>query len=149
MVRTVILLLLVVLLAACGGQAPTGTPILPTKAPVLPPLDPTQEFLRSCIGWNCSLEGTVYANAAAPGNELEGVQVHVEQVSYCSPTAGSHEAATGADGTFRFPVYLHDTDSFNIEVVVEGYQPVAHKLGGFDCLYCACDPLEIILQPVN
>jgi len=116
---------------------------------VSPPLDPTQEFLRSCIGWDCSLKGTVYANAAAPGNELEGVPVHLGQRSYCSPTAGDHEAVTGADGTFGFPVYLHDTDSFNLEVVVEGYQPARQTFGGFDCLYCACDPLEIVLQPVK
>jgi hypothetical protein len=153
-VRSFVLLLALVLVGSCGQPTPTGTLILPTEAPVpltgLPTVpDPTQEFLRNCLGWNCSLEGTVYVNAVAPGNELVGVRVGLNQRSYCSPTAGEHEATTGDEGSFRFPVYLHDTDSFNIQVTVEGYEPGQLRFGGFDCLFCACDPRVIILQPVK
>jgi hypothetical protein len=126
---------------------PTWTPC-PIETPTVT-LDPTQELFRSCSGWNCSLEGVIYANAASLGNELAGINVHLQQISWCSPTKGEYETITGTDGTFRFDVYLHDTDSFWIELAVEGYQPVRQGIGGFDCLYCACPPIEIILQPME
>ena len=62
-------------------------------------------------------------------------------------TAGDHETVTGPDGTFAFDVYLHDTDSFLIEVEHDGYEPTSLLIGGFDCLYCSCPPIEIVLEP--
>lgn len=99
-----------------------------------------------CTGWDCSIQGVVYASSAGPGNELGGVTVHLLHTSNCSPTRGEHETVTGADGTFSFPIYLHDTDSFRIEVAVQGYEPASELFGGFDCLYCNCPPLELVLQ---
>jgi len=122
--------------ASVSALTPTGTPCS-IATPTL------------CSGWNCSLEGVVFTNAAGLGNELAGVKVHLQQISWCSPTKGEHETITGPDGAFRFNVYLHDTDSFLLELAVEGYQPLRQKIGGFDCLYCACPPIEIILQPVE
>lgn len=124
------------------------TPILITALPLTwtpyPVKTPT-----ACSGWNCSLEGVIYANTASLSNELTGVKVHLQQISWCSPTKGEYETITGTDGKFRFKVYLHDTDTFWIELAVEGYQPVRQAIGGFDCLNCACHPSEIILQPMK
>lgn len=102
----------------------------------------------SCTGWNCTLTGVVYAGSANPGNELEGVEVELLQASYCSPTKGEQVALTDSDGIFTFEVFLHDTDGFNFTVELEGYEPAKAKFGGFDCLYCACEPVEIVLQPI-
>lgn len=120
---------------------PSVTALSPTRTP-FPSKTPT-----ACSGWNCSLEGFIYVDEASFGNELAGVIVHLQQISWCSPTRGEYETITGTDGTFRFEVYLHDTDTFWIEVDVEGYLPVRQAMGGLDCLNCACPPIEIILQP--
>jgi len=69
--------------------------------------------------------------------------------SNCSPTTGQHETITGPAGEFEFGVYLHDTDSFRIEVEREGYEPFSQLMGGFDCLFCACPPIEVVLQPLG
>ncbi len=100
-----------------------------------------------CMGWTCTLKGIVYVNAATPGNELPGVQAKLSQFSNCSPTEGEHETVTGPDGTFQFEIYLHDTDTFWFDVEEEGYEPVRVKIGGFDCLFCHCPPVEIVLKP--
>jgi len=140
-------------LLPCGcGTAlptPTRTPTLtgtpnPTGTP-----DPTEEFLFYCYGWSCYLEGVVYGGTPSPGNELEGITVRLSQYSYCSPTPAVPETTTGADGEFGFPVYVHDTDTFWIQVEMDGYGPVRQPIGGFDCLYCSCPPIEIVLQPVQ
>jgi hypothetical protein len=89
----------------------------------------------------------VYEGENIPGNELGGVLVNLSQFSYCSPTRGEYELVTGEDGTFAFEVFLHDTDSFNFKVELDGYQTWEHAFGGFDCLYCSCPPVEIVLQP--
>jgi hypothetical protein len=134
---------------------PTVTPEttdIPTLAPTWTPiatLNPTQEFFSACVGWNCSLEGIVYVGSPSPGNQLEGIAVHLSQISCCSPTSGEHKAITGEDGTFAFAVYLHDTDTFLIKVQADGYEPVDRQIGGFDCLYCSCPPIEIVLQPAK
>lgn len=133
----------------CGCAPPEPTRLSPTLVPTLtvawtPYLIQTPTV---CSGWNCSLEGVVYVNAAGTGNELAGVKVHLQQISWCSPTKGEYETITGTDGTFSFEVYLHDTDTFWIELTVEGYQKVRQAIGGFDCLSCACPPIKIILQP--
>jgi hypothetical protein len=95
------------------------------------------------------LEGVVYADAASPGNELVGTTVDLLHTSNCSPTRGEHQTVTGPDGQFEFGVYLHDTDSFRIEVEREGYEAFSQLMGGFDCLFCACPPIEVVLQPLG
>ena len=152
----------IMLICLCGCAPSDPIEASPTPEPVLPPtwapnsietpvvlLDPTQEFLQRCTGWTCSLEGVVYANEATPGNELAGVIVLLQQVSWCSPTSGEHETVTDSDGRFGFEVYLHDTDTFWIEIAVDGYQPLRQAMGRFDCLFCACDPMEILLMPLE
>jgi hypothetical protein len=84
-----------------------------------------------------------------PGNELAGVAVELSHVSYCSPTRGQHQTTTGPDGGFEFEVFLHDTDTFLIQVERDGYESVRQSVGGFDCLYCVCPPVEIVLQPLG
>ena len=127
-----------------GGCVPSNPMrITPTLETALPPArTPTPTV---CSGWNCSLEGVIYANNASLSNEFAGVNIHLQQISWCSPTKGEYETFTGADGTFRFDVYHHDTDTFWIELAVEGYQPVRQAIVGYDC-----PPLiEIILQPIE
>ena len=123
----------------------SGESITPTETSMLaepaPSATPTY-----CVGWNCEIEGVVYLGSANPGNELEGVQVKLSQISWCSPTAGEQETQSGQNGTFAFEVYIHDTDSINIQVDFEGYQMGKVNLGGFDCLYCSCPPVEIVLE---
>lgn len=99
-----------------------------------------------CVGWYCEIDGVVYLGSVDSGNELEGVQVKLSQISWCSPTAGEQETQSGPNGIFTFEVYIHDTDSINMQVDFEGYQPEKVNLGGFDCLYCSCPPVEIVLE---
>lgn len=149
------LLVLILYLTACAPPSPTATlaPLLTTPPPVASQT-PTQEEVTtptftptSCTGWNCTIEGVVYADEATPGNELGGALVTLSQFSYCSPTQGEQEVVTDADGLFTFEVYLHDTDSFHFKVELDGYLPGEYSFGGFDCLYCSCSSLEIVLQP--
>jgi len=114
----------------------------PTQKISTPTFTPT-----SCTGWNCTIEGVVYAGEVASGNELGGALVALSQFSYCSPTQGEQETVTDEDGIFTFEVYLHDTDSFHFKVELDGYLPAEYSFGGFDCLYCSCSSLEIVLQP--
>jgi hypothetical protein len=100
----------------------------------------------SCVGWWCTLSGTVYAVTASPGNELAGAAVELKQFSVCSPTAGQQQTVTGPDGSFEFEVYLHDTDYFWITGLARDYEPAGYSFSGFDCLFCACPPAEIVLQ---
>jgi hypothetical protein len=127
--------LALLLLVGCAGSPPTSMPATATPDP--------------CIGWRCILEGVVYADAASSGNELAGTLVQLSHVSYCSPTRGQYETTTGPDGGFGFEVFLHDTDTFLIQVEQDGYEPVRQSIGGFDCLYCACPPVEIVLEPLG
>jgi hypothetical protein len=136
--RTLTLLLVLMSLAGCVPSEPPDTPA-PTDIP-------TPDLSEYCIGWDCAMDGVVYAGEAIAGNELEGVLVQLSQYSNCSPTRGEHEAVTGPNGEFSFEVYLHDTDSFRFNVDVDGYEPAQVSFGGFDCLYCSCLPVEIVLQ---
>jgi hypothetical protein len=129
------LILVLLLVVGCAGPSPTSVPATATPDP--------------CTGWRCTLEGVVYVDAAGPGNELAGTPVELSHVSYCSPTRGQHQTTTGPDGGFRFEVFLHDTDTFLIQVEQNGYEPVRQSVGGFDCLYCACPPVEIVLEPLG
>lgn len=115
--------------------APTGTITLakPTASPT------------SCVGWYCEIDGVVYLGSVDSGNEMAGVPLKLSQHSWCSPTAGDQETQSGPYGTFAFEVYIHDTDSIIVKVDLEGYQPVKVKMGGFDCLYCSCPFIEIVL----
>jgi hypothetical protein len=87
--------------------------------------------------------------AASSGNELAGILVELSHVSFCSPTSGEHETTTGPDGGFGFEVFVHDTDTFGIQVEQEGYEPVRQSVGGFDCLYCTCPLVEVVLEPLE
>ena len=120
-----------------------GTSVQTAKAtpPALTVLPGTE-----CIGWQCPLKGVVYAGSASPGNGLEGVQVELAQVSYCSPTQGKHNTSSAVGGVFEFQVYIHDTDTFILRVEQPGYAVVEKRFAGTDCLYCGCSPLEIILK---
>ena len=103
----------------------------------------------SCTGWMCEISGVVYMDTAFPGNEVEDVMVSLSQYSNCSPTAGKQEVRSGPQGEFVFEVYLHDTDSFLFQVDEVGFESVKVKLGGFDCLYCSCQPVEIVLEAID
>ena len=131
---------LLLILLGCNYLSKIGE--TPTVSPSPWPSPPSY-----CVGWNCKLRGIVYAGEAAPGNELSGVKVSLSHHSNCSPTKGEHEAITDSDGVFEFDVYVHDTDSFKFEIEVEGYVPASVFFGGFDCLFCSCRNMEIVLEP--
>ena len=139
------LVMVLLLLAGCAGspEVPSGpgpqsmsTPG-PTPQPALPSVSMTATP-DPCVGWRCTLQGVVFVDAASAGNELAGTVVELSHVSYCSPTSGQHETTTGPDGGFGFEAFVHDTDTFWIQVEQDGYEPVRQSVGGFDCLYCAC-----------
>ena len=153
-----LLIPLALLASACASLAPqpksipsqttTFTPKPTVTFASTPTCTPSSEATPSptmCTGWMCTLGGVVYANKAESGQELEGVMVRLSQFSYCSPTSGQHETITDPEGIFEFDLYIHDTDKFLIEVELDGYKPASQSLGGFDCLYCNCPPIEIIL----
>jgi hypothetical protein len=100
----------------------------------------------SCTGWHCEITGIISMGTAEPTNQLVSETVTLSQISWCSPTSGEQETQLDMDGRFSFEVYVHDTDSFNIYVDIEGYHPEKIQFGGFDCLYCSCPPIEIILE---
>lgn len=147
--RSIASVIITIFLSGCVPSNPSEiTPTLDIA------LQPTQtpyhnETPTVCSGWNCSLEGVIYADKASLGNELAGVKVHLEQISWCSPTKGEYETISDNDGKFRFAVYLHDTDTFWTKFTMEGFQPVRQAIGGFDCLHCECLPIEIILLPTE
>ena len=141
------MLFLSLLLAGCNlntiinGQL--NEPAAPSTTPTNPMLSPTP---TSCTGWNCEITGIVSAGTAESSDKLVSETVTLSQISWCSPTSGEQETQLDVDGKFSFEVYIHDTDSFNIYVDIEGYQPEKIQFGGFDCLYCKCPPIEIILE---
>ena len=77
---------------------------------------------------------------------MAGVAVSLRQISWCSPTSGQHQTTTGVDGKFVFSVFVHDTDSFKVGGEIEGYEPGQQLFGGFNCLYCHCPPIKILLR---
>lgn len=148
------MVLVLLLLVGCAGS-PEGTlePALhatPTTRPVPQPTHTAASTTATpdpCTGWRCTLGGVVYVDAAASGSELAGTLVELSHMSYCSPTRGQHKTLTGPDGGFEFEVFLHDTDTFWIEIERDGYEPVRQTVVGFDCLYCVCPLIEIVLEP--
>ncbi len=122
--------------------APTTIPTLaPTTEPTFTP-DP-------CTGWWCPVTGVVYGETAGLGNGLKGATVTLVQTSYCSPTRGQHQSATGPDGRFELSeVFFHDTDWIRIKVEAEGYASAEWDSVDFYCYYCSCfgSPLEITLR---
>lgn len=120
-----------------------------TSSAILSPITTPLPSPDPCTGWWCSVAGVVYAGAAHTGSELEGVTVTLHQTSYCSPTSGQHQTATGPTGKFEFSeVFFHDTDMIRIYVASEGYKSFQWDSSDLTCLYCSCfaDPLEIILD---
>src|SRR5665648_80868 len=143
----IITALFVFTLSACGKitgneiQQVVETPTLtPTTVPTFSP--------DSCTGWWCTISCVIYNKGILPGNELEGITVAMRQISWCSPTSGQHQTTSGADGKFEFPVFVHDTDTFWFEVEMDGYESLQHSVGGFDCLFCSCPPIELVLKPI-
>jgi hypothetical protein len=100
-----------------------------------------------CMGWKCTLQGVVYTGSTSPGNEMGGIEVVLSQYSNCSPTEGQQMVTTDPDGMFEFEVFIHDTDGFIFEIEDPGYVPYKNKFSGFDCLFCSCSHLEIVLEP--
>jgi hypothetical protein len=136
LVRLVVFL---VFLTGCAALPQSnGTPVQTISPPTHTP-DP-------CTGWDCTITGVVYEGEAGSGHEVSGAVVKLIHTSYCSPTKGEQEIVTSEDGVFEFEIFLHDTDGFRIEVELEGYQSGVSSFGGFDCLYCACQPIEIVLE---
>lgn len=136
--------LMVFLLFLTGCATPhqsNDTPVQTISPPTHTP-DP-------CTGWDCTITGIVYEGEAGSGHEVSGAIVRLYQSSYCSPTKGEQEIVTVDDGTFKFEVFLHDTDGFRFEVELDGYEPVSHFFVGFDCLYCSCPPVEIVLEAIK
>lgn len=121
-------------------------PLAALHAKPMPSRQATATF-DPCTGWWCTLRGVVYAGTTGPGGELGDASVELLQFSYCSPTSGHHRTTTGPDGAFAFEVFLHDTDGFRFTVEREGYEPATHSFGGFDCLFCSCPLIEIVLRP--
>jgi hypothetical protein len=118
--------------ATAQARQPTGTP---TPDP--------------CTGWWCTVSGAVYVDTIRSGNQLEGASVKLGQFSYCSPTSGEYQTATGPDGTFEFgQVFFHDTDRIWIEIESEGYESTRWDSVDSYCLYCNCfgSPIEIVLH---
>jgi hypothetical protein len=144
--KSILTAMVLCLLVSCGGS-PEATPG-PTPQPALTPVLMTATP-DPCVGWRCTLRGVVYVEAASSGNELAGILVELSHVSFCSPTSGEHETTTGPDGGFGFEVFVHDTDTFWIQVEQEGYEPVRQSVGGFDCLYCTCPLVEVVLEPLE
>lgn len=147
------IVIILMLSAGCvsGGitreSTPQSTPVV--KPSILPTsIDQrTLETINPCVGWWCSLNGAVYQKEVGSENELENAVVTLSQASYCSPSKGQQEVITGPDGIFEFSVYVHDTDTFWIMVDLDGYTPTRKSITGFDCLYCSCPSIEIILYP--
>jgi hypothetical protein len=129
------------LLTSCNPTGSTGT--------VSPEAPPSSSPTPGCYIWDCTLQGVVYAGEINPGSELSGAEVKLLQYSNCSPTKGEHSAKTGAKGEFEFEVSIHDTDGFTFTVEEDGYQPYKLKFGGFDCVACSCNGLEIVLEPLG
>jgi hypothetical protein len=92
------------------------------------------------------IEGVVYDGSVEPPRVIEGATVKLGQTSYCSPTRGEHKSKTGELGEFVFELFIHDTDGFFILVESSGFMPWEGTLKGMDCLFCACPPLEVILE---
>ena len=144
--RTSISFALLLFLIGCTvldhTPVPPNTPIKSSSA--APTFTPDM-----CTGRQCTLTGVVFSEVIQPGSELEGAAVTLLQTSWCSPTKGQQQATTDVDGTFEFSVYVHDTDSFRLTVEMDGYELAQQLIGGFDCLYCHCPPIEIVSKAVE
>ena len=134
------ILIICCLLGGCNPSIETPLPVNPT--PAKPNATPT-----SCIGMNYAIKGAVYAGSVDSANALSGVPVSFSQHSNCSPTAGEQTAYTAEDGSFEFKVYIHDTDSFNFLVEVDGYDAASARTGGFDYLARSRLPVVLVLRP--
>lgn len=145
-----IILVSIAVLTACSAAPQPLSPTAPLVTPG-PTSRPTTVLSQTstpdpCTGWSCALSGTVYSGTASSGQELADATVTLNHSSFCSPTTGRYTVTTQSDGKFAFQVYLHDTDSFFFRAEKAGTQPAEKKFGGFDCLYCGCNTLELVLS---
>lgn len=99
-----------------------------------------------CTGWDCQINGVVYSGSEEEGNQLGGVTISLRHISNCSPSPEEQQIMTDDKGEFTFKVYIHDTDSFVITTEIDDYESEAIKFGGFDCLYCHCREIAVILK---
>ncbi|MFH1447163.1 MAG: hypothetical protein ABIG43_07140 [Chloroflexota bacterium] len=113
----------------------------------LPIEPPETSIYKDCVGMNYVIKGMVYVGSVDSANALSGVPVLFSQNSNCSPTAGGQTAYTAEDGSFEFKVYIHDTDTFDFLVEVEGYDSLSARTGGFDYLASSRLPVVMVLQP--
>jgi hypothetical protein len=142
------------LTAACGAAPQPITPTAPlvtsepTSGPteVLPQPRTPQPY---CIGWWCTLSGTVYSRTATDGHELAEATVHFDQYSNCSPTSGLYTLTTNATGQFSIEVYIHDTDGFRFFADYAGEKSAGEKYGGMDCLSCSCRLEKLVIAPAT
>ena len=103
----------------------------------------------SCAGMDYVIEGMVYVDSADSINILSGVPVRLSQTSWCSPTAGEHIIHTAEDGSFEFNIYIHDTDTLDFLVDIEGYRSASVRRKGLDYLAADRLPVELVLQPIE
>lgn len=132
------LILISIICMALVGCANATVPVDSTFAKPTPP---------SCVGMNYAIKGVVYTGSVDRANTLSGVPVSFSQTSWCSPTAGGQTAYTAEDGSFEFKVYIHDTDTFDFWVEVEGYDLASARRVGFDYLAGNRSSVELVLQP--
>jgi|GEM_PF-4083471 len=102
-----------------------------------------------CTGWRSSVSGTVYDQEAVPGQELEGVEITLTQISSCSTTAGEYQTVTDPEGAFQFnTLYIHDMDAIDILIEHEGYQTYKVKMSGLN-IFEQGSTFDIILEPLS
>ena len=144
---TLFLFLMIPACSASSGSDQQSEMPLPTER--VKPLHVYSPSPTSCTGWSCEIKGRLIANDSKLDTTSEFETIQLLQISNCSPTKGIQESILDHNGTFSFSVYLHDTDSFVLSAAIDGYQPEEVKFGGFDCLYCSCDPFEILISPIQ
>lgn len=134
---------IVFFLSICLSLAACNPAPAPTEFPTAEP-DATETVVGD-LGWR-KVQGVVYAEKMAPDHEMAGALVTCSQTSYfpreasCAP----YEITTGADGTFTFDVFVHDTDGINISAQKSGYKSTKFNMGGIACAG-GCSSIGLLL----